>query len=438
MLLDETGTPVPQDANSPSLNPNQTIATIIPLNDLDHGATYKIKVLGGNNGIKDLAGNPMTSDYIHITGFTTVLDSNGPDISNVNSSNIISTSADITWNTDVLSDSRVEYKPAESSYYRQTEIDPEMVNSHLITLKELESDTLYEYHVISKDKDGNSSTSNPDDTFQTDANPYSYIYVETEEGEIIGPMQIGNGHNPPAFCEKYIYTAQGAGNDYSENPTGRGIYDFYVPADGFYTLWLRIYAINSSHSAFNIKVNSGSSSTISATQYGSWEWVKGQSYSLTEGINRLELGHRDEQAEADRFLFTNDVSFTPSESPGNDRTAPSSVSNFSAAPGNGINTLSWTNPPEPDFKKTIVRYRMDGMYPKHPEDGFPVCVKSNDPLTNDSFVHYGLVGKQTYYYSAFALDGDKNASIESSDAGTPHGKSPPSRVRNNRRKDKKK
>ncbi len=438
ILLDETGSQVAQAANSPSLNSEGTIATISPLDILNYDSIYKIKVVGGVNGIKDLAGHPMVNDVIQNTGFTTILEANSPVISNVNASNILSTTADINWDTDEPSDSMVEYKPSGSSYYRQTEVGPEMVTSHLVTLTGLEPDTLYEYHVISKDESGNSSSSNPDDTFQTAVNPYSYIYVETEEGEIVSPMQVGNSHNPPAFCEKYVYTAQGAGNNYSENPGGRGIYDFYVPHDGPYNLWLRVYASNSSHSSFSVKVNSDPSSTISASQYGSWEWVKGQSYSLMQGLNHLEIGHRDEQAEADRILFTDDADFVPSELPGDDRTAPRSVSSFSAAPGNGKNTLSWINPPESDFKKTIVRYRTDGKYPKHPEDGFPVCVKPGEPLANDTYSHNGLTSKQTYYYSAFAIDGDKNASVESAAAGTPHGKDPPGQVRNNRRKDKKK
>jgi hypothetical protein len=102
--------------------------------------------------------------------------------------------------------------------------------------------------------------------------------------------------------------------------------------------------------------------------FGSWEWVKCQTHLLVAGLNHLELEGRDEQAEADRVLFTNDPDFIPAVPPGDDRVAPIPVSNFSASPGDHQNVLSWVNPPDPDFKKTVIRYRNDGIYPKHPEE----------------------------------------------------------------------
>ena len=108
LLLDEGSNAVPQASGSPSLNSSATVATIIPFNNLSYSSVYKIKVIGGVNGIKDLAGHPMDSDFVQDTGFTTVADKIPPVIFNISSSDIASTSADITWRTDELADSMVE------------------------------------------------------------------------------------------------------------------------------------------------------------------------------------------------------------------------------------------------------------------------------------------------------------------------------------------
>jgi hypothetical protein len=434
MLLDSSGGAVPQTSDSPVLLRGKRKAIVTPLDILEGGGTYKIKVIGGEGGIKDLAGHPMVTDFIQETGFT-IIDTEPPVISNVNATKVFSTTADINWDSDEPADSLVEYKPQDSSYYRQTEIDPEMVTAHEVTLIGLAPDMLYEYHVISKDGSGNVSTSEPDNSFQTDPSPYSFLYIEAEEGDLVEPLKVGGEDNPPAFSDRYVYTPRGSGynDDFS---TGKGSYDFYAPSDGLYHIWIRLYAPDSMHTSFWVRVNSGDADIVLSSQYGSWEWIQGPSFSLGEGLHLLELIYRQGQVRADRVIITDDPEFTPVESPGSDRTSPSSVHHFSASPDKTTITLSWTNPPESDFKKTIIRYRMDGIYPKHPEDGFPLCVKQGEPSSSDDYLHEGLKHKETYYYAAFAVDGDRNTSEESTASATTSD-APPGPPQNNNRSDTK-
>ncbi len=85
-----------------------------------------------------------------------------------------------------------------------------------------------------------------------------------------------------------------------------------------------------------------------------------------------------------------------------DLTPPANVSNFSARAGNGMITLTWSNPQDEDF--TGVRIQMSKeMYPAGPEEGTTVFDKKGTIWTvND------LENGVRYYFTAFAYDDYKN------------------------------
>ena len=106
----------------------------------------------------DTAGNASgQSQPLSIT--TLPVDNTMPIISNIMVSNIRGTSARITWTTDKLSDSRVEYGTTTS--YGKTVSNTTLVTSHGITLTGLTRGTLYHFRVRS-----NSAVSS-DKTFRT-------------------------------------------------------------------------------------------------------------------------------------------------------------------------------------------------------------------------------------------------------------------------------
>jgi hypothetical protein len=86
-----------------------------------------------------------------------------------------------------------------------------------------------------------------------------------------------------------------------------------------------------------------------------------------------------------------------------DLTPPGLVTNFNTTTGSGQLTLHWTNPSDADFAGTVIRWKL-GSYPAHIADGTFLVDKPNSPSSNDSYVHLGLTGGQTYYYSAFTYD----------------------------------
>ncbi len=74
-------------------------------------------------------------------------------------------SAQITWHTSELSDSRVEYGTT-ASYGSTSALDPELVLDHGVLLTGLSPETKYHFRVISKNQSGSSFISE-DSTFTT-------------------------------------------------------------------------------------------------------------------------------------------------------------------------------------------------------------------------------------------------------------------------------
>jgi predicted amidohydrolase len=102
-----------------------------------------------------------------------------------------------------------------------------------------------------------------------------------------------------------------------------------------------------------------------------------------------------------------------------DTTPPGAVTGLTAAPGSAQNTLSWTNPTDPDFVGTRIMFKTTG-YPSGPTDGTQ-CYSS----AGTGFVHSGLTGGTTYYYKAFAYDGvpyySSGAQVSATPAAGPPG-----------------
>jgi hypothetical protein len=92
-----------------------------------------------------------------------------PTISAVTASGITAGAATITWTTDEVADSQLEYGPT-TAYGSSTPRVPTLVTTHSQALSGLTASTLYHYRVKSKDALGNLAVSS-DQTFRTFAAP---------------------------------------------------------------------------------------------------------------------------------------------------------------------------------------------------------------------------------------------------------------------------
>lgn len=101
-------------------------------------------------------------------------DTTPPMISSVQSTNIGANSATITWTTDELSDSEVEYGTTTS--YGFLEQNTSYTTSHAVTITGLTANTTYQYQVSSTDGSGNTGTSS------------NFSFTTAEEGTSAGAI----------------------------------------------------------------------------------------------------------------------------------------------------------------------------------------------------------------------------------------------------------
>ena len=118
-------------------------------------------------------------------------DTDPPIISNVQSSNLSSASATITWNTNELADSQVEYG-LNTAYGSLSALDASRITNHSTGLTGLTANTTYHYSVRSRDAAGNLATSG-DFTFIT--NNQSVLLSDNFPGPNIDADKWNKGNN---------------------------------------------------------------------------------------------------------------------------------------------------------------------------------------------------------------------------------------------------
>ena len=133
------------------------------LSGLAAGTTYHYRVKS-----HDAAGNLATSaDFTFVTASPP--DTTPPVISGVGASSITTSGATVSWSTDEVSDSDVDYGTT-TAYGSSTPLDSTMVLAHAVALPGLAASTTYHYRVNSRDAAGNLATSG-DFVFTTSAVP---------------------------------------------------------------------------------------------------------------------------------------------------------------------------------------------------------------------------------------------------------------------------
>jgi len=121
-------------------------------------AAWTVQVSDSANG-----SNPTScTGSFSVAISSTPADVNPPTISNLSVSDVSQTSVKVTWTTDELSTSVVNYGTTTS--YGSTASSSSLVTSHNVELTGLSANTTYHYSVQSADADGNTTETN-DNTF---------------------------------------------------------------------------------------------------------------------------------------------------------------------------------------------------------------------------------------------------------------------------------
>jgi len=431
-----------------TLNTTLTTSHSQSLTGLLASTTYHFRVLS-----KDAAGNLATSGDRTFTTATPP-DTTPPVLSGIVASNITTTSAVITWSTNEVSDSQVQYG-ITTSYGSSSTLDTTLVTSHTRTLSNLSPSTTYNYRVISKDAAGNTATS-ANSTFTTSSTPdttppvisgitagtltstSATITWTTDEASTsqveYGPTTaygsltsldttLLTSHGTtltnlsPATTYNYrVISKDAAGNTATSgnnlfttaaaqppsNPTGPVlslVSTKDITSSGVTVTWGTDVPATS-EVEYGLTGSYGSSSGINATLLNS------HSQTLS-GLQPNTLYHyRVKSADALGNLSASaDHTFTTN--PPIDTTPPGDVQNFTAVAGAQSVTLSWVNPPDSDFVGVHIVYRTD-RFPTALDDGQVLGDFSGQPNESITVVQAGLQSDTTYYYAASSYDNSGN------------------------------
>lgn len=388
---------------------------------------------------------PNISGLSNVVEITTTLiaDTVPPVISNIQTSAITTTAATVVWTTDENADSKVVFGTV-TNIYNNSVSNAAYTKSHSINLAGLTLQTLYFFKVVSKDTNGNISTST-EQFFSTaatvDTTPPVITNVSTEG--IGGTSARINWTTNEAADSTFVYGTT-SGN-YTLVPVSNkqmviahSIYLFGLNPDTKYYFKVKSKDAANNEAISDTEYNFKTVDTIppiisniTVTPYTSYVLITWKtdkpSYSQISYGPTIQLGHtmsnfnytinhnvnfgqfspntkyyfviraagpQTGQASSDLRNFTTLKDITP----------PANVGIFNAVPGDGVVDLLWTNPVDNDFSGVIIRSNTTG-YPTNKDEGTLVYQGSGT-----SYKQTGLTNGVLVYYTIFTYDASGNYS----------------------------
>ncbi|MFZ5863437.1 MAG: fibronectin type III domain-containing protein [Nitrospirota bacterium] len=397
----------------------------------------------------DAAGNAaLSGDFTFTT--SAAPDTTPPVISGTTASTVSATSSVITWSTNEVSTSVVDY--GLTTAYSATSSDAVRVTSHSITLTGLTASTVYHYRVRSVDAAGNNASSS-DFVFTTSAAPDTTPPTLTgiSAGSITSTgASITWTSNEAATTQVEYGTTTAYGASTTLNATL--VTSHSATVSGLLAATTYNYRVRSADAAGNLAVSGNRTFTTSAapdttppsifnltttdvtptSAVVTWSTNEAATsqveYGLTTAYGQrtvanatLLTAHREPLSaltpgatyhlrvlSADTVgnsTASGDITVVIPSSP--DSTPPQDVQNFSASGASAHVTLTWTNPSDADFAGVQIRFRTD-RYPSGPTDGVLLGDFTGNPDEPGQTMHHGLVSDVTYYYSAASYDRSGN------------------------------
>jgi phosphodiesterase/alkaline phosphatase D-like protein len=415
------------------------------LSNLAPSTTYHFRVIS-----KDAANNTATSGD---NTFTTPAppDTTAPTLSAIAAGNLTRSSAAISWTTNELSDTQIQYGTT-LAYGSTTPLNSALTLSHSQNLTGLSAATLYHYRVLSKDAAGNLAISG-DNTFTTpalpDTTPPTLSGITTGNRTPTSIVISWNTNEPATAQVEYGTTTSYGALSALDSTLGTGHTRTLNNLNPSTTYHFRVISKDAANNTATSEDNTFTTpatpdtigpvlSQITASDIRAdrttigWgtdepattqvEYGPTTAYGQLTTLNATLANSHSEtlsglQAEtvyhyrvrsvdaAGNLSLSEDQTFTTSAL--GDITPPADVENFTAVPGVQNVTLSWTNPSDPDFAGVRILYRTD-RFPTDLNDGTLLGDFSGQPNQPVSVIHAGLESNVTYYYSASSYDRSGN------------------------------
>jgi hypothetical protein len=194
------------------------------LTGLTAGTTYNYAVMSASTG------GPATSANFTISTAPTI-----PVISAVSSSGVTTTSVTITWTTDQLSSSQVEYGTT-TGYGTSSTLNSALVTAHSVTLTGLNTGTTYDYAVMSVNSAGAATSTNF--TFSTP------VTVATSAISRVGGASNNTGTNPSPTSLSVAYQSSNGNTIVAVCALGGTSSSIRSVTDSGSTWALRAFAVN--------------------------------------------------------------------------------------------------------------------------------------------------------------------------------------------------
>jgi hypothetical protein len=375
-----------------------------------------------------------------------------PTISNVAAGSITASSAVITWMTDIVATSDVDYGTTVS--YGSLASSAGTVSSHSVSLTGLSQGTTYHFRVRSTGS-GTSESTSGDFTFttldatapnisniqavdvtgttaritwDTDENADAKVQygVAVSYGSETSNATLTNAHSlnlsglNPATLYHYRVISKDASNN-SATSTDRTFttLDTVPPVISA----IAVDSITVSSARINWTTNELADSKASYGLTVSYGGVVSAgtlvaNHQLTvSGLSANTLYHfiATSKDAAGNSATSTDQTFTTLP----DTTPPANVSGLTATAGDGQVALAWLNPPDADYAGVRIR-RSTAGFPATPTSGQSAYDGSGTAVTD-----VGLVNGTLYYYTAFAYDASGNFASGAVNSATPRDAVPP-------------
>ncbi len=223
----------------------------------------------------------------------------------------------VTWDTDELADSQVEFG-ANGNFQWMSSPGARFDRSHSVTLSHLAPDTLYVLRARTRDQNANLATSSIL-SIRTLRPTFAYLPLTAEAAQLEPPMTWVT--NSESGDDGYLKGVDG--------DPGTASWKFSTPVGGTYYVWGRVGLPHTGPSPFVLRVDGG---TTEINSFGegagnlSWQWrrIEGgtggdslvltpRTFKLSSGIHSLVVAAREPQTRLNRLLVTNDPDYVPSD-----------------------------------------------------------------------------------------------------------------------------